>query len=480
MGDPKTAETAAALRLLPSTDELMSSPAVRALADAAGRPRLASLARAALDELRKELADSVSTKAGRERTYSRESLLADAAGRVDELWRSHRAARLRRVINATGVVVHTNLGRAPLSPEAIGAIRDASGYSTVEYDLASGRRGRRGAHVERMLAEVSGAEAALVVNNCAAAAFLVLTVLAKGGEVVVSRGELVEIGGDFRIPDVLTQSGATLKEVGTTNRTKLPDYEKAIGENTRLLMSVHPSNYRIVGFTEKPDRTQLAELAHRKKVIFYEDSGSGALSDLTEFGLGDEPVIQQVVADGTDVVTFSGDKLVGGSQAGIIVGRRDLVEQIRKHPLYRALRVDKLIYAALQATLESYLRGSAVKDVPVLRMIAETKDELDQRVRPLAQRMRDALGDHTASTIRVIDGDSVIGGGAAPAVRRPTSLLAFGHPSLSTTDVEARLRRSDPPIIARIENDQVVVDLRTVHPDEEQELFEGLVKALSD
>jgi L-seryl-tRNA(Ser) seleniumtransferase len=354
MADPKAAESAAALRMLPSTDELLMSDVGNELLRELGRKPVTALARAAINELRAELMRDISQAPGRNEIYSKKSLLADASRKLHARSRARSSTKLRRVINATGVIIHTNLGRAPLSPEAVDAVREASGYCTLEYNASTGKRGRRGAYAEDLLMELTGAEAAIIVNNCAAAAFLVLTVFAKGVEVIVSRGELVEIGGDFRIPDVLVQSGAVLREVGTTNRTKIADYQDAIGENTKLLMRVHPSNYRIVGFTESPSVAQLAELADKNSLLLYEDAGSGALVDLSEFGLADEPLVSASVADGADIVTFSGDKLLGGGQAGIIVGRRDLIERVRKHPLYRALRVDKLAYAALQATLETY------------------------------------------------------------------------------------------------------------------------------
>ena len=399
----------------------------------------------------------------------------DAIVRLEALWAQNRLLRGRKVINATGVVVHTNLGRAPLSTEAIDAIRNAAGYGTVEYDLSTGTRGRRGANVERLLVELTGAEAALVVNNCAAAAFLVLTVVAKGAETIVSRGELVEIGGDFRIPDVLVQSGSTLMEVGTTNRTKLADYERAIGENTAVVMRVHPSNYRVVGFTEKPSLAELADLCHRKDVVLYEDAGSGALIDLSSFGLADEPVISRSIADGADIVTFSGDKLLGSSQAGLIVGHRDLIERIRKHPLYRALRADKLAYAALEATLESYLREDARASVPVMRMLSMTKEELAKRATELAARLETLL---EGVTIEVVDGESVVGGGSAPALGLSSVLIAMTSGKRSAEEIGAKLRAADTPVIARIENDRVLLDLRTVDPAEEKQLSDLIAKAL--
>ena len=478
MANPQAAETAAALRMLPSTDDLLSTSVAANLVAETGRKRLTTLAREALESLRNELLREIGGTAARENAYSRESLLADASLRLHQLWQSRRNARLRKVINATGVVIHTNLGRAPLSPAAVRAIENASGYCTLEYDLTTGKRGRRGAYAESLIADLVGSEAALIVNNCAAAAFLVLTVFARGGEVVVSRGELVEIGGDFRIPDVLTQSGATLREVGTTNRTKLSDYEKALNENTRMVMSVHPSNYRIVGFTEKPDRTDLAELAHRKGVLFYEDAGSGAMADLGGHGLNDEPVIADVISAGADIVTFSGDKLLGGSQAGIVVGRRELIEQVRRHSLYRALRVDKLIYAALEATVESYIRGTAEDDVPVLKMLGLDRAEIEARTQEIRMRLREEFPDGSGALLEIVDGESVVGGGSAPAIGRPTVLLAIKHERLSATDIEEKLRAAETPVIARIENDAVLIDLRTVGESEQDRLVDTLKESL--
>jgi len=478
MANPQAAESAAALRMLPSTDELLTTPLARGMLAEVGRKRLTAIARTAIESIRKELVNEISAAAGRERIYSRESLMADASKQLEGLWKSSRANRIRKVINATGVVVHTNLGRAPLSDDAIRAVADAAAYCTLEYDVNAGKRGKRGVYVETLLSEVTGAEAALVVNNCAAAAFLVLAVFAKGGEVVLSRGELVEIGGDFRIPDVLKQSGAILREIGTTNRTKLSDYEKAIGDSTRLVMSVHPSNYRIVGFTEKPSRSALADLAHRKGILLYEDAGSGAMIDLADIGFDDEPVISRAISDGADIVTFSGDKLLGGSQAGLIVGRRELIEQVRKHPLYRALRVDKLIYAALEATLESYLREDSWRDIPVLRMLGSTKEDLEIRATAFAGRLGDAIGNTNHVSIEIIAGESVVGGGSSPAVGRPTALIALGHAVITADELEEKLRMAETPIIARIEKDAVLIDLRTVREDEEDRLLEGLKTVL--
>lgn len=474
MGNPQAAELAGALRLLPSTDDLLTTQSAKVLVAKVGRKRLTLLARQSIEEIRQEISREITTRTGRAEAYSKESLLVAACERLEILWASRRTSRLRKVINCTGVIIHTNLGRAPLSRGAIDAIEEAAGYTTLEFDLESGKRGRRGASVEGLLTELTGAEAALVVNNCAAAAFLVLTVLAKGGGVIVSRGELVEIGGDFRIPDVLVQSGATLVEVGTTNRTKLVDYDRAIGESTKLVMRVHPSNYRIVGFTEKPSLVELSELCRRKNVMLYEDAGSGALIDLAGFGLTDEPLISQSIADGADIVTFSGDKLLGACQAGLIVGRRDLIEQIRRHPLYRALRVDKLAYAVLETTLESYLRDDP-ESIPVLAMLALTKGDLDERARDFADRLKGQTGE---ASIGIVDGESVVGGGSAPDVRLATTLISVRHPVLSADEIERKLRRSETPVIARIEDDEVRIDLRTVEAAEEDRLLEILAGAL--
>ena len=461
--------------MLPSTEDLISTRSAQELLREVGRKRLTSLARSAIDSIRSDLSNG-SSAAGIPNTSSKQSLLDEAERRLKFLWADYRSLRLRKVINATGVVIHTNLGRAPLSDAAVRAIQEAAGYCTVEYDISSGKRGRRGFHVESLISEITGAESALIVNNCAAAAYLVLTVLAAGGEVIVSRGELVEIGGDFRIPDVLAQSGASLKEIGTTNRTKLSDYERAIGMNTKVILRVHPSNYKIIGFTEKPELDDLASLSRRHDMILYEDAGSGALLDLSEYGL-DEPQINESIAAGADVVTFSGDKLVGGAQAGIIVGRTELVERMRKHPLYRALRASKLIYAALEASLDPYLRDVAINEVPALRMLAMTKEEIGARARNLAKRLQNVLG-HDRCEVEIVEGGSVIGGGAASGVQRETELLALRHPDMSVTAVEERLRQAQTPVIARIESERVLIDLRTVSEEEEAELYRILADVL--
>ncbi len=461
------------LRLLPSIDTLLHSATANKILRQVGAKHLTRLARAAADSLRQEILDEQNGN----KNYSRESLLEAAEIRLESSWKAEQNLALRRVINATGVIVHTNLGRAPLSENARKAsIENVSRYCNLEYNVGTGKRGRRGAHAENLLAELTGAESALIVNNCAAAAFLVLTVLARGGEVVISRGELVEIGGDFRVPDVMEQSGADLREVGTTNRTRISDYEKAINENTRLILKVHPSNYRIVGFTAAPTLAELAELTHRHNILLYEDAGSGAMFDLSAYGLTDEPVIVDSIKAGADVVTFSGDKLLGGVQSGLIVGRREVVEKIRRHPLYRALRVDKLIYAALEATLESFRRDTAVQEIPVLKMLSMTETEIKTRIKNFARRLKSKLKENQVLQIEIIEGNSVIGGGSAPMVQPPTTLLALKHRQMSAAKLEQNLRLSEPPVITRILEDKVLIDLRTVSETEEAELLKILVK----
>jgi L-seryl-tRNA(Ser) seleniumtransferase len=463
------------LRALPSVDALLRTDEARALAERAGRARLTALARAVTEELRAELrangGGAAQASAG---DGARASLLAEAVSRLGRAVEREGAAGLRRVINATGVVLHTNLGRAPLSAEARRAVsEEAAGYCTLEYDLEAGERGRRGARAEQLLAELAGAEAALVVNNCAAAALLVLTALARGGETVVSRGELVEIGGDFRVPDVMAQSGTRMVEVGTTNRTKLSDYERAITEETRMLLRVHPSNYRVVGFTAAPALAELAALARARSLLLYEDAGSGAPSDLSPHGLAGEPVVSESIRAGADVVTFSGDKLLGGPQAGCVVGRGEVVGRCRRHPLYRALRADKLALAALEATLDAHRRGRAFTEVPALRMLAASREEMGRRARAFVRRARRRV-DQSVLGFEIAEGRSAVGGGSAPTTHPPTALVRLAHVSLSADALEARLRRSRPPVVARILDGRVVLDLRTVSADEEPELLDAL------
>ena len=462
------------LREIPSVDEVLGRPRLQALAETAGRGVVTEAARGVLAELRARLKESPETASapgpavpGLEAIEAR--VLAEVEARL--------AASLRRVINATGVILHTNLGRAPLAAAGIARIAETAGrYSNLEYDLETGSRGKRDTHTARLLAEMAGAEAAIVVNNNAAAVFLVLNTLAKGAEVVVSRGELIEIGDGFRIPEIMAESGAVLREVGTTNRTRLRDYERAICDRTRLLLRVHPSNFRITGFTERPSLEELAALGRRTQVPVYEDLGSGCLADLTASGIA-EPLANQSCRAGVAVVSFSGDKLLGGPQAGIITGQKEIVERIRRNPLFRALRVDKLTIAALEETLRAYQRG-ALDEIPAVRMIRLPAQEISRRAEQFAGQLRAALPDGVA--IEVHDGFSVIGGGSTPDQQLPTYLVSIASPQHSAAAIEERLRKpaAGAPVIARIADDRLVLDLRTVFPDEEAALATALATAL--
>lgn len=466
------------LRALPSIDALLRASEARSLGERTGITRLTALARSVTDELRAELqARATANALGTNGDLSREALLDEAVKRLKRAVEREESNNLRRVINATGVILHTNLGRAPLSAAARRAVaNEAAGYCTLEYDLATGARGKRGARVEELLVGLTGAEAALVVNNCAAATLLVLSTLARDGETIISRGELVEIGGDFRVPDVMAESGTRMVEVGTTNRTNLADYERAINEQTRLILRVHPSNYRIVGFTAAPALRELTALAHENDLIVYEDAGSGALFDLGAYDL-DEPVIGESIKGGADIVSFSGDKLLGATQAGLVVGRRDLVERCRRNSLYRALRVDKLALAALAATLDSHARGASFTEVPAMRMLAASRAGIEKRARAFLRRARARL-DADAFHFEIIAGESAIGGGSAPTTHPPTVLIAVTHARVSAAALEARFRQACPPVIARILDERVVLDLRTVANEEEPELLDALDSVL--
>jgi L-seryl-tRNA(Ser) seleniumtransferase len=454
------------LRHVPSVDQLLRTDAARALRDAIGSRRLTNIARSVTAELR------ASIRKGEQPQVNSEALLSEAIRRLEARALREGQAAIRPVVNATGVVLHTNLGRAPLSEAARAAIDRAARYCSVEYNIESGARGGRGVRAESLLKDLTGAEDALVVNNCAAAALLILTVLAGDGETIVSRGELVEIGGDFRVPDVMANSGTRMVEVGTTNRTHLEDYRRAINPNTRLVMRVHPSNYRIVGFATSPDRSELVMLARGAGVPLYEDAGSGQLSDLEKYGVIDEPVIRKVVASGVDVVSFSGDKLLGSAQAGLIVGKQQIVSRLRKHPLYRALRSDKLRLAALEATLDAHQRDVAHTEVPVIQMLALTANELEERARSVIESVERSGASELE--LEVQPGESTIGGGAGPTSTLPTQLIAVTHRDKSAQQVENELRNSSPPVIARISEGKVLLDLRTVFEDQISALIEAL------
>lgn len=460
---PKT-QIKRSLRALPSVDALLRTETAQSIRPQLGAVRLSALVRRITDEMRREILGSAAPdETG---NGSQSNLLREAEERLAATHLDLTERRLRRVINATGVVLHTNLGRAPLSDAARQAITDqAAGYCNLEYDIINGKRGPRSPRVDELLTDLTGAEAALVVNNCAAATLLVLTVLAAEGETIVSRGELVEIGGDFRVPDVMAQSGTRMIEVGTTNRTRLSDYRKAISENTRLIMRVHPSNYRIIGFTATPALRELATLAHDAGLTFYEDAGSGALVDFTEHGIDSEPVISLSIEAGADLVSFSGDKLLGGPQAGLLVGRSKPIERMRRHPLYRALRADKLRLAALEATLDSYARGTSISEVPAHQMIAQSAVEIRERAESMILRLRDLVVESVS--LDTVAGESAAGGGSGPSSRLPTVLLSITHRGLTLNQIEEALRRAETPVIARIVDNRVLLDLRTVNESEE-------------
>lgn len=457
-------KTTSNLRHVPSVDQLLRTDVARELSEVIGLKRVTAIARSVTTEIRSAIRENPF-----EDGHSPEALLAEAVRRIRDTAKRESQTGIARVINATGVLLHTNLGRAPLSAAARAAIAEAAAYCNLEYDVTTGTRGKRGARVEALLRDLTGAEDALVVNNCAAAALLILSVLARDGETIVSRGELVEIGGDFRVPDVMASSRTRMVEVGTTNRTHLDDYRRAINANTRLIMRVHPSNYRIVGFASSPELGELAALAHEHKLPVYEDAGSGVLSDLSGYGVLDEPTVSEVVASGLDVVSFSGDKLLGSAQAGLIVGRREIVERLRKHPLYRALRSDKLRLAALEATLVAHQRDKASSEIPVFQMLALKEAEIEERAKAVIEQVAP-----TELTLTLQPGESAVGGGTAPTSKLRSLLIALSHPQKSAAELEQQLRRSSPPIIARVAEEKVLLDLRTVLPEDLSSLIAAL------
>jgi L-seryl-tRNA(Ser) seleniumtransferase len=462
------------LRALPKVDELFLLPSLQSLLKEHSRPLVVESIRRAVDRRRQEIL----TGAGTPENLPAERDHEKWAGAVKEELAEILRPSLRPVINATGVVLHTNLGRAPLAPEALEHILEtARGYSNLEFDLATGERGSRYEHVEGILCRLSGAESALVVNNNAGAVFLSLNTLAEGREVVVSRGQLVEIGGSFRIPDVMKKSGARLVEVGTTNRTHLRDYEQAINEKTALLLRVHTSNFRILGFTAEVPLRDLAALGAAKNLPVMDDLGSGCLIDLARFGLDPEPTVQEAVQAGADVVTFSGDKLLGGPQAGIIVGRKRCLDPIKKNPLNRALRIDKLTLAALESTLRFYLEGDeALNRLPAFRMLTGSLANLERRSKRFLKNLAKEIG--TLCRLRLKDDSSQVGGGALPIQDLPTKVLALFPGKLSAADLERRLRNGQPPVVVRIQGNEVLLDLRTVAKEEEKFLIKALKDAL--
>lgn len=463
---PSRSSDADSRRRLPSVERVLRLPPVEQLAVRYGREALLRELRAMLGEARTRAAG-----AGEEPLVDE---LEDLPARLGRRLEAVLTPSLQTVINATGVVVHTNLGRAPLSREAAARVAEIAGsYSNLELDLERGERGDRETHAETRLTRLLGVESALVVNNNAAAVLLAVNTFAEGREVLVSRGELVEIGGSFRIPDVLRKGGARLREVGTTNRTRLADFRAALSPQAGLILRVHPSNFRIVGFTEAPALAELVALAREAGLPLVEDLGSGLLGPASG-PLAGEPRPQDSLRAGVDLVTFSGDKLLGGPQAGLVVGGRTPCGAMRANPLYRALRVDKLTVAALDAVLADHERGVAQASVPVLRMLAADVDEIRRRAGGFAAALRAAAPD---LAVEVLPGSSAVGGGAAPDVEIPTALLALTHGTISAERLASRLRSGRPPVVARIEDDRVVIDLRTVDPGAEPLLREAVLAA---
>ncbi|MCU1284240.1 MAG: L-seryl-tRNA(Sec) selenium transferase [Acidobacteriales bacterium] len=463
----------ALFRKLPSIDELMRMPAIAELASQHGASvgAVTDAAREVLARLREEIATE------KLRAEEVDAAVSRIVLAVQQHLRREFAPSLTRIINATGVILHTNLGRAPLSEAAIAHIGEvARGYSNLEYDIETGERGKRDVHVQGLFSRLLNVERessyevhTVVVNNCAAAVMLALNSLAEGGEVIVSRGELVEIGGSFRVPDVMAKSQATLREVGTTNRTRIADYEKAINEKTRLLLRVHRSNFAIVGFTEQPSLEELVALGRKHKIPVLEDLGNGALVNLEFVGVTGETGVAESIRAGVDVITYSGDKLLGGPQAGMLSGRPELIAKIRSNPMFRALRVGKLTYAALEATLMDYLRGNH-DAIPALRMMRLSADEIRLRAESLSK----AIGNAPRVLAGVIAGESIIGGGTAPTAVLPTFLVTLTCANLSADELLARLRSNVVPIAARVEDGRVVIDLRTVLPGQDRQIAEAL------
>lgn len=457
------------LRRLPAVSRLLQHERVQEAIAEHGRELVVGCVREVLSQLRQRLKNGESVS-------DEMHFVVNEVLQAVQRWRT---PTLRRVINATGVVLHTGLGRAVLAESARRAVEEvAQGHSMLEVDRETGERGDRIEHVRELLCRLTGAEDATVVNNNAGAVLLAVTVLAQGREVIISRGQLVEIGGAFRMPDIIAQSGARLVEVGTTNRTRLSDYEQAITPDTALLVRCHPSNFRIVGFTEEVSAPDLASLAHRHGLAVLDDVGSGCLVDTEQFGLEREPTLQESIQAGCDVVTCSGDKLLGGPQAGILLGRKHIMQRIRKHPLHRALRVDKLTLAALEATLRLYLNPQeALREIPVLRALAMSADEIRRRAQRLKRRLQTSLSAQ-AVTVRLREGASAVGGGSLPGQQLPTMLVCLRWRDGNASQLARALRWQEPAVFTRIEQDEVVIDPRTLLEDEFGTLVEAVVHAV--
>jgi L-seryl-tRNA(Ser) seleniumtransferase len=453
------------LRALPNMQRLLETEAIDALCQQYSRQETVIALRVRIDVVRMQIQQDDSAALP---DFASHEFCEDVR---EEILRG-RERSLKNVINATGIILHTNLGRAPIAEEAIDAIKDAAlGYSNLELDLESGKRGSRYVHVEELLTKITGAEAAIVVNNCAAAVLLSLNTLANKKKVLVSRGELIEIGGAFRMPDVIKASGAKMTEVGTTNKTHISDYENGIRKKTRVILRNHCSNYKVVGFTESPKTKELVELAHSNDLLMIEDLGSGSLVDLATHGVADERTVQKIVADGVDAVLFSGDKLLGGPQAGIIVGKAEVIERIKKNPLLRALRIDKLSLAALEATLALYLHPElASQRVPILQMISEDHASIKKR----AEDLLDDLPTQESVRTWVEDGTSFIGGGSAPMNGLPTSVIKIKCDKHSADEIAEIFRGHEPAVIGRVSDNAFVLDLRTVFPEQVKHLHSAI------
>jgi len=463
------------LRQIPKVDEILTDPGVSRWIAEYSRSVVVEAVRAGLDRLRENLLASPESEALDKAIFSIEKLMPYFREAIAQ----QVTCRLKRVINATGVVIHTNLGRSLLHASAIAHMDEVSRhFSNLEYDVEKGQRGSRYVHVDEILCTLTGAEAALVVNNNAAAVLLVLNTMAEGREVIVSRGQLVEIGGAFRIPDVMRRSGARLVEVGTTNRTHLEDYDRAIGEETALLLRVHTSNFKIVGFTAEVPGKELVDLGKERGIPVVEDLGSGCLVDLTPYGFRAEPLVQESIKAGIDVVTFSSDKLLGGPQAGVILGKREIVKRVRANPFNRALRIDKLTLAALESTLRLYLdEKQALQEIPTLAMLTISRKELRLKARRLLRRIRSKVGDRAEVVIR--DDMSQVGGGAYPLQELPTRVISVRSRIFSSSQLEERLRKQHPPVIARIRRDELLLDLRTIQDHEFSLLVQALAQAVT-
>lgn len=449
------------LSSIPKVDEVLCCSEIEKLNSIAPRVLIVDSVREVLDEIRQRILNGTD-----EEIEGFNIDMDEIAYRVEGAVKTGLQPHLKRVINCTGIIIHTNLGRAVLCNDAVNAIlRVAGNYSNLEYDLACGERGSRYSHMEDIIKRITGAEAAMAVNNNAAAVLLVLSTMCRGREAVVSRGELVEIGGSFRIPEVMEQSGAILKEVGSTNRTHLYDYENALNENTGVLLKVHTSNYRILGFTEEVSGRELSELGKKRGIPVVEDIGSGSFIDFSKYGLSYEPTVQEAISSGIDIVTFSGDKMLGGPQAGIIAGKKEYIDRMKRNPLTRALRIDKMTIAALEATLKKYIdEEEAVKSIPVISMITEKSESVKERAGVLLDKIKNAVGDK--AEVSVLMEHSQIGGGAMPLENLPTYALSVKPHNLSVNKLEQKLREAEVPIIVRAHNDSILIDVRTVKEDE--------------